>query len=212
MSIYKHQEDHLSPSSRRVAVGLSGLTEAGVFGPPQKFRGGGKYKTPLFVALAAILATLFPVAGAQAQINCVTDTPITGEVTTVVTGNPTTSSNTIVVNGDQTCIIESTANIKPLTKEDTTRAVQLGGHNPKVNFRGTIYLRNIRHPQYSGAGAGHSYIAFFITGPGSKVTVDGGTINLPEISSSVFAVQNGANNSVIEFLSGSASLTNTGGP
>ena len=210
MSIYKHQEDHLSPSLRRIAAGLTDLQKR-VFSDLRKNLGGGEYKTPLFVALAAILATLFPVAGAQAQINCVTGTPITGEVTTVVTGNPTTSSNTIVVNGDQTCIIDSTANIKPLTKEDTTRAVQLGGHNPKVIHRGNIYLRNIRHPQYSGAGRGHSYIAFFITGPGSKVTVDGGTINLPEISSSVFAVQNGANNPVIEFLSGSASLTNTGG-
>ena len=213
MSIYKDQEDHLSPLLRRIAAGLTGLQKRAFSDLRKIFWEGyaGKYKSPLFVALATILATLFPVAGAQAQINCVTGTPVTGEVTTVVTGNPTTSSNTIVVNGDQTCIIDSTANIKPLTKEDTTRAVQLGGHNPKVIHRGNIYLRNIRHPQYSGAGAGHSYIAFFITGPGSKVTVDGGTINLPEISSSVFAVQNGANNSVIEFLSGSASLTNTGG-
>ena len=40
---------------------------------------------------------------------------------------------------------------------------------------------------------------------------DDAEITLPEIASSVFAVQNGANNSVIEFLSGSTSATNTAG-
>ena len=61
MSIYKDQEDHLSPSSRRIAVGLTGLQKR-VFSDLRKILGGGgEYKTPLFVALAAILA--HPVSG-----------------------------------------------------------------------------------------------------------------------------------------------------
>ena len=222
MSIYKDQEDHLSPSLRRIAAGLSGLQKR-VFSDLRKIFGegyAGKYKSPLFFALATILATLFPVAGAQAghgsdppPISC--PPSITGDVTLVTTNHDvTTASNTVVVTGGQTCTIESTGNINPPTKENTTRAVELGGHNPTVIHRGTIDLREKRATNYSVPGAfqsnSHTFIAFFITGPGSKVTVDGGTINLPEQGSTVFAVQQGANNPVIEFLSGSASLTNTG--
>ena len=126
MSIFKHHEDHLSPSLRRAAVGLTGIRKR-VFSDGRKILGGGgKCKAPLFVALAAILATLFPAAGAQAQTS--TSCPsITGEV-----------SSTITVGANQECTLESSGRINVDTAGNA--AFDITGAGSKVINYGNINL------------------------------------------------------------------------
>ena len=67
MPIFKmiYQAEKLSQSLRRTVVGLTGLQKRLFFARPKKFNflGRGKFKSPLFVALAAIVATQFPITG-----------------------------------------------------------------------------------------------------------------------------------------------------
>ena len=75
------QQENLPHSLRRTAVGLTGLQKR-LISVLRKFC-GGRYKSPLFDSLAAILAILFPVAGARPQTSCPS---ITGEVTSPPSG------------------------------------------------------------------------------------------------------------------------------
>ena len=68
------QQENLPQSLRRIAVGLTGLQKR-LFSDVRKIL-RGKYNSPLFDSLAAVLATLLPVAGTQSQTSC---PGITGE-------------------------------------------------------------------------------------------------------------------------------------
>ena len=97
-----YQAEKLSQSLRRTVVGLTGLQKRLFFVRPKNFsfkKGGGKLKSPLFVALAAILATQFPIADAQAQsADCPT---ISGaRMTTVPLGT------------DETCTVTSSGKVE----------------------------------------------------------------------------------------------------
>ena len=68
------RKENLSQSLRRTVAGLTAFTEAAVFEHPQKLRGNRKSILP--IALAGLLAVLFPAADAAAQQACTQTTVI----------------------------------------------------------------------------------------------------------------------------------------
>ena len=184
MSIYKHQEDHLSESLRRIAVGLTGLQKR-MFSDVRKILGGGEYRSPLFVALAAILASQFPAAGAQAQTTCPS---ITGEVT-----------STLTVAANQQCTIRPSGRITVDAEGVNNLAVVLNAGSTLVN-RGTITADSTAsHPLQGIYFEAH---AVRIAGAGAKV-INYGNIELRQTDGRAFQVLQNADNVDIEFLSGS---------
>ena len=159
-------------------------TEAAEFGRPQNFR-GGENKSPLFVALAAILASQFPTAGAQAQTTCPS---ITGEATSLQT-----------VAANQQCTIESSGRITVDAEGVHNVAVVLNAGSTLVN-RGTITADSTAsHPSL---GIYYDAHAVRISGAGVKV-INYGNIELRQADGRAFQVLSNANNVDIEFLSGS---------
>ena len=186
MSIFKLHEDNLSESLRRTAVGLTGLQKR-LFSDIRKIRGGGKCKFPLFVALAAILASQFPIAGAEAQTST-TCPSITGEVT-----------STLTVAANQQCTIESSGSITVEAEGVDNYGVVLNAGSTLVN-RGTI---TVDSTEISGIpGVFHNNYAVRISGAGSKV-INYGNINVRQLDGRAFDILQNANNVEIEFLSGS---------
>ncbi len=120
------QQENLPQSLRRISVGLTGLQKR-LFSDVRKIL-GGKYNSPLFDSLAAVLATLLPVAGTQSQ----TSSPgITGEVTSP----PTVGAN-------QKCTIQSSGSIAVDTAEANNTAVNLSAGPALVN-RGTVTAQSV---------------------------------------------------------------------
>ena len=116
------QQENLPHSLRRTAVGLTGLQKRLISVLRNFF--GGRYKSPLFDSPAAILAILFPVAGARPQTSCPS---ITGEVT-----------STLTVGASQKCTIQqSSGSIAVDSAETNNTAVNLSVGSTRVN-RGTI--------------------------------------------------------------------------
>ena len=122
----RSQQENLPQSLRRIAVGLTGLHKR-LFSDVRKIL-GGKYNSPLFDSLAAVLTTLLPAAGAQSK----TSSPgITGEVTSP----PTVGAN-------QKCTIQSSGSIAVDTAEANNTAVNLSAGPALVN-RGTISAKSV---------------------------------------------------------------------
>ena len=127
MSIFKHHEDHLSPSLRRTAVGLTGVQKR-VFSDGRKILGGGGKLKPLCsLRWRQFWQHCYPAAGAQAQTS--TSCPsITGEVT-----------GTITVEANQECTLESSGRINVDTAGNA--AFDITGAGSKVISYGNINLR-----------------------------------------------------------------------
>ena len=128
MSIFKHQGDVSISVITKNRCRTDRRTETGVLGHPKNFR--GKVKSSLFVALAAILATLIPAAGAQAQTTCPS---ITGVVT------PDANDVGIIVGANQNCTMQSTGRINILSGPIVT-AFKINGARSKVINYGNIKL------------------------------------------------------------------------
>ena len=109
------QAKNLSQSLRGIVVGLTGIQKRLFFVRPQIFNifwGEGKYKSPLFVALAAILATQFSIADAQAQS---TDCP-------TISGTRTT---TVPLETDEKCTVTSSGKVEAVGDTPTNTSPSL---------------------------------------------------------------------------------------
>ena len=121
----RDQQENLPQSLRRIAVGLTGLHKRLILDLRKILR---RYKSPLLDSLAANLATLLPVAGAQSQTSCPS---ITGEVTSP----PTVGAN-------QKCTIQSSGSIAVDTAGTNNTAVNLSAGPARVN-RGTVTAESV---------------------------------------------------------------------
>ena len=120
-----YQAEKLSQSLRRTVVGLTGLQKRLFFARPKNFNflGRGKFKSPLFVALAAILATQFPIADAQAQTGC---PGVTGEHTATVA----------LTRKGEHCTVERGAKVEAVGPTATnTRIIYQGNVTQAAGFR-----------------------------------------------------------------------------
>ena len=105
-------------------------------------------KAPLFVALAAILATLLPVAGAQAQTTC-------PSIFGVVTGKVTLGAN-------QKCTLESSGRIN--IESDNSSAFFFSGARSKVINYGNINLRGENNAAFELTSAAENAEIEFLSG------------------------------------------------
>ena len=139
----RDQQENLPQSLRRIAVGLTGLQKR-LISDLRNFL--GRYKSPLFDSLAAILATPFPVAGARSQSSCPS---ITGEVTT-----------TLKVEANQKCTIQSSGSIAVDTAETNNTAVNLSVGSTLVDC-GTITAESVRDSPAPPRPASERCVAVF---------------------------------------------------
>ena len=207
MSMFKmsYQAENLSQSLRRTVVGLTGLQKRLSFARPESFNflGRGKFKSPLFVALAAILATQFPIADAQAQ-STDTDCPtISGTRTTTVP----------MLGTDETCTVTSSGKVEAVGATDTNNRIVSGsrrtnaagfrieGARATVINRGLISGKSNRNDNRWGQGIA-------IAGNNAKV-INYGTIKTANADAYGILIATGAQNPVLEFLGGQVYVDKT---
>ena len=193
-----YQEENLFQSLRRIVFGLADLQKRLFFVRPQisnSFFGRGKYKSPLFVALAAILATQFPIADAQAQS---TDCP-------TISGTRTT---TVPLGTDETCTVTSTGKVEAVGDTDTnTRIIHSTNPNNVTNAAGfriggpraTVINRGLISGVHDGNNQWGQGIA--IAGTHAKV-INYGTIKTSNQNAFGILIATGAHTPVLEILGG----------
>ena len=189
-----YQAENLSQSLRRTVVGLTGLQKRLFFVRPKNFNflGRGKFKSPLFVALAAILATQFPIADAQAQsTTCPT-----------ISGTRTT---TVPLGTDETCTVTSSGKVEAVGATATNTRIVYG--NSRTNAAGfriegaraTVINRGLVSGRREGNNNWGQGIA--IAGTHAKV-INYGTIKSSNANAYGILIATAAHTPVLEFLGG----------
>ena len=198
-----YQAEKLSQSLRRTVVGLTGLQKRLFFVRPENFNfeRRGKFKSPLFVALAAILATQFPIADAQAQS---TDCPtISGTRTTTVP----------LVTNDETCTVTRSGKVEAVGPTDGSTRIILG--NRVTNAAGfritgrrvTLINRGLISGRREGNTNWGQGVA--IGGPKAKV-INYGTIKSSNHNAfGILIARDNTNSPVLELLDGHVYVDHT---
>ena len=190
-----YQAEKLSQSLRRTVVGLTGLQKRLFFVRPENFNflGRGKFKSPLFVALAAILATQFPIADAQAQsASCPT---ISGARTTTVPLGVNDEKCTVTSSGKVEAVGATPTNQRIAYQGEVTNAAgfRITGNRVTLINRGLISGRREGHSTW-GQGVA-------IAGNNAKV-INYGTIKTSNANAHVILLGTNAYAPVLELLGG----------
>ena len=191
-----YQEENLFQSLRRIVFGLADLQKRLFFVRPQKFNifwREGKYKSPLFVALAAILATQFPIADAQAQTGCPS---VTGEHTATVALTRKGEHCTVEWGAKVEAVGRTATNTRIIYNNDVTQAAgfRITANEVVLVNRGLISGRANNNGNNWGQGVAIA---------GNKVrVVNYGTIKSSNQNAFAILLATVAHSPVLEFLGG----------